>query len=300
MSGTRPSVSAIRKDVPVSDTFMTADPRDTFSLLEGMLSSSAPRVRDGVAPAIFEVRALDVSYGSKRVLHDVSLELPEKRITAFIGPSGCGKSTALRCLNRMNDEIPSFHSRGKIMLAGQDIRGKGVDITALRRAVGMVFQQPNPFPMSVYDNIALAVGEHEGRIARSTMDGIVERALRQASLWQEVKDGLKGSALALSGGQQQRLCIARALAVKPAVIMLDEPCASLDPISTARIEELLLELSTDYSIVIVTHNMAQAKRISDKVAFFLMGRLVEMGDALQVFEAPARSETAEYISGSFG
>jgi phosphate transport system ATP-binding protein len=284
----------------MSDTFLTADPRDAFSLLEGMLSSSAPRVRSGVAPAIFDVHALDVSYGSKRVLHDVSLDLPEKRITAFIGPSGCGKSTALRCLNRMNDEIPSFRSKGTIKLAGQDIRGKGVDVTALRRAVGMVFQQPNPFPMSIYDNIALAVGEHEGRVARSTLDGIVEQALRQASLWEEVKDGLKGSALALSGGQQQRLCIARALAVKPAVIMLDEPCASLDPISTARIEELLLELSTDYSIVIVTHNMAQAKRISDRVAFFLMGRLIEMGDALQVFETPARSETAEYISGTFG
>ena len=284
----------------MSDTFLTADPRDTFSLLEGMLSSTAPRVRDGVAGAIFKVNGLDVSYGRKRVLHDVSLEIPEKRITAFIGPSGCGKSTALRCLNRMNDEIPSFRSTGTIELAGQDIHGKSVDITALRRAVGMVFQQPNPFPMSIYDNIALAVGEHEGRIARPTLDGIVEQALQQASLWHEVKDGLKGSALALSGGQQQRLCIARALAVKPAVIMLDEPCASLDPISTARIEELLLELSTDYSIVIVTHNMAQAKRISDRVAFFLMGRLVEMGDALQVFEAPKRSETAEYISGSFG
>jgi phosphate transport system ATP-binding protein len=230
----------------------------------------------------------------------VSLEIPEKRITAFIGPSGCGKSTALRCLNRMNDEIPSFRSHGTIKLAGQDIRAKGVDITALRRNVGMVFQQPNPFPMSVYDNIALAVREHEGRIARSALDGIVEQALRHASLWDEVKDVLKDSGLSLSGGQQQRLCIARALAVKPAVIMLDEPCASLDPISTARIEELLLELSTDYSIVIVTHNMQQAKRISDKVAFFLMGRLVEMGDALQVFEAPVRQETAEYIRGAFG
>jgi phosphate transport system ATP-binding protein len=164
----------------------------------------------------------------------------------------------------------------------------------------MVFQQPNPFPMSVYDNIALAVREHDGRIARSELDGIVEEALKHASLWDEVKKGLKDSGLSLSGGQQQRLCIARALAVKPAVIMLDEPCASLDPISTARIEELLLELSADYSIVIVTHNMAQAKRISDKVAFFLMGRLLEYGDALQVFEAPLRNETAEYVGGAFG
>ncbi len=284
----------------MTESLLTAESNDSFALLEGMLSGSAPRVRDGVATPIFQIDGLDVSYGAKRVLHDVSLEIPEKRITAFIGPSGCGKSTVLRCLNRMNDEIPSFRSRGVIKLAGQDIRGKGVDITSLRRQVGMVFQQPNPFPMSVYDNIALAVREHSGRIARTALDDIVEQALRHASLWDEVKDNLKDSGLALSGGQQQRLCIARALAVKPAVIMLDEPCASLDPISTARIEELLLDLSIDYSIVIVTHNMQQAKRISDKVAFFLMGRLVEVGDALQVFEAPNRPETAEYIGGAFG
>jgi phosphate transport system ATP-binding protein len=284
----------------MSDSFLTADPNETFSMLEGMLNATVPRVRSTDVPSVFEVKGLDVSYGAKKVLHDVSLDIPEKRITAFIGPSGCGKSTALRCLNRMNDEIPSFHMDGTIKLAGQDIRSKGVNITALRRAVGMVFQQPNPFPMSIYDNIALAVREHQGRIARSTLDGIVEKALRHASLWDEVKDVQKDSALSLSGGQQQRLCIARALAVKPEVIMLDEPCASLDPISTASIEELLLELSTDYSIVIVTHNLAQAKRISDKVAFFLMGRLLEFGDALQVFEAPQRAETAEYVRGAFG
>jgi len=284
----------------MSDSFLTADSNETFAILEGMLSTSAPRVRSTDAPSVFEVKGLDVSYGKKRVLHDVSLDIPEKRITAFIGPSGCGKSTALRCLNRMNDEIPSFRMDGKITLAGQDIRGKAVNLTALRRSVGMVFQQPNPFPMSIYDNIALAVREHQGRMGKAELDAVVEQALRHASLWDEVKDSLKDSALSLSGGQQQRLCIARALAVKPAVIMLDEPCASLDPISTARIEELLLELSTDYSIIIVTHNMAQAKRISDKVAFFLMGRLIEMGDALQVFEAPVRQETAEYIRGAFG
>jgi phosphate transport system ATP-binding protein len=284
----------------MTDSFLTADPSAALSMLEGMLNTTAPRVRSTGGPSVFEVSGLDASYGSKRVLHDISLEIPEKRITAFIGPSGCGKSTALRCLNRMNDEIPSFKMRGTIKLAGQDIRNKAVNITALRRAVGMVFQQPNPFPMSIYDNVALAVREHRGRIARSTLDGVVEQALRHASLWDEVKDSLKESALSLSGGQQQRLCIARALAVKPAVIMLDEPCASLDPISTASIEELLLELSADYSIVIVTHNLAQAKRISDKVAFFLMGRLLEMGDALQVFEAPRRNETAEYVRGAFG
>jgi phosphate transport system ATP-binding protein len=187
-----------------------------------------------------------------------------------------------------------------VTLDGQDVYARGVNVTALRRAVGMVFQQPNPFPMSIYDNIALAVREHERRIPRAELDGVVEHALRQASLWDEVRDCLTQSALSLSGGQQQRLCIARALAVKPTVLMLDEPCASLDPISTGRIEELLLELSADYTIVIVTHNLAQAQRISDKVGFFLMGRLVEFGDALQVFEASARPETAEYVRGAFG
>jgi phosphate transport system ATP-binding protein len=284
----------------MTEASLTANPDEALSALEGMLSTTAPRARSTDVAPIFEVDGLNVSYGSKRVLYDVSLTIPEKRITAFIGPSGCGKSTALRCLNRMNDEIRSFKMSGTIKLAGQDIRSRGVNITALRRAVGMVFQQPNPFPMSIYDNIALAVREHQGRVARSTLDGIVEEALRHASLWDEVKDMLKDSALALSGGQQQRLCIARALAVKPAVIMLDEPCASLDPISTASIEELLLALSTDYSIVIVTHNLAQAKRISDKVAFFLMGSLLEFGDTLQVFEAPARAETAQYVDGTFG
>jgi len=284
----------------MTDSFVTMDPSETLSALEGMLNATTPRIRSTDVPSVFEVTGLDVSYGNKQVLYDVSLEIPEKRITAFIGPSGCGKSTALRCLNRMNDEISSFRMEGMVKLAGQDIRSKRVNITALRRAVGMVFQQPNPFPMSIYDNIALAVREHQGRIARSDLDDIVEQALRHASLWDEVKDILKESALSLSGGQQQRLCIARALAVKPAVIMQDEPCATLDPIATASIEELLLALSTDYSIVIVTHNLAQAKRISDKVAFFLMGRLLEFGDALQVFEAPVRAETAEYVNGAFG
>jgi phosphate transport system ATP-binding protein len=285
---------------PMNESTLTADPNETMSMLEGMLNAPTPRIRSTDVPTVFEVAGLDVYYGKKKVLHDISLNIPEKRVTAFIGPSGCGKSTALRCLNRMNDEIPSFKMEGAIKLAGQDIRSKSVNITALRRAVGMVFQSPNPFPMSIYDNIALAVREHQGRVARSTLDGVVEEALRHASLWDEVKDILKESALSLSGGQQQRLCIARALAVKPAVIMLDEPCASLDPISTARIEELLLELSTDYSIVIVTHNLAQAKRISDKVGFFLMGRLLEFGDALEVFEAPKSPECAEYVNGAFG
>jgi phosphate transport system ATP-binding protein len=246
------------------------------------------------------VDGLGVAYGKKQALSGVTLDIPLNRITAFIGPSGCGKSTALRCFNRMNDEIASFKMSGRIAVDGQDIYGRDVNVTALRRAVGMVFQQPNPFPMSIYDNIALAVREQRGRVGRRELEGIVERALTQANLWSEVKDCLKDSAFSLSGGQQQRLCIARALAVTPAVIMLDEPCASLDPISTAKIEELLLELSADYTIVIVTHNLAQAHRISDQVAFFLMGRLVEVGETRTVFETPHFEETAHYIQGRFG
>jgi phosphate transport system ATP-binding protein len=259
--------------------------------------SSAPLAS---ARRLVQMADVGVRYGRKQVLEHVSFGIPEHRITAFIGPSGCGKSTMLRCLNRMNDEIAGFAMSGAITIDGQDICAKEVDVTALRRAVGMVFQQPNPFPMSVYDNIALAVREHRGRIARTDLDAVVEQALVQANLWDEVKDGLKDSALALSGGQQQRLCIARALAVKPAMIMLDEPCASLDPISTARIEELLLALSADYTIVIVTHNLAQAQRISDQVAFFLMGKLLEVGDTPRVFAAPDKRETAEYIRGMYG
>jgi phosphate transport system ATP-binding protein len=282
-------------------TDLTAD-RTTFDdaflrQLERQMAAEKAAVHSS---QIMATHDLGVHYGKKQVLEGVNLEIPSHRITAFIGPSGCGKSTALRCFNRMNDEIPSFRMSGQITLDGQDIRAKGVNLTALRRAVGMVFQQPNPFPMSIHDNIALAVKEQRGRVPRAELDGIVETSLTQAGLWDEVKDGLKDSAFSLSGGQQQRLCIARALAVKPAVIMLDEPCASLDPISTNKIEELLLELSAEYTIVIVTHNLAQAHRISDQVAFFLMGKLVEVGETRAVFEAPRFGETANYIQGRFG
>lgn len=249
---------------------------------------------------MLKVDGLEVRYGSKTVLTDVTMDLPQNQITAFIGPSGCGKSTALRCFNRMNDEIRSFSMSGRILYGGQDIRDPKVDVTELRRQIGMVFQHPNPFPMSIHENIALAVKEHRGRVGKDELDHIVEEALTHANLWDEVKDDLKQSALALSGGQQQRLCIARALAVKPTVIMLDEPCASLDPISTARIEELLLELVADYTIIIVTHNLAQARRISDDVAFFLMGRLLEFGECRRVFEDPMRRETADYVRGVYG
>lgn len=252
------------------------------------------------APPIIRAQDLSVSYGAKQALESITLEIPRNRITAFIGPSGCGKSTALRCFNRMNDEIPSFSMTGAITLDGQDINARSINITALRRAVGMVFQQPNPFPMSIYENIALAVKEQRGRVARDELDSVVETALQHAGLWREVRDNLKDSAFSLSGGQQQRLCIARALAVTPAVLMLDEPCASLDPISTARIEELLLELSADYTIIIVTHNLAQAHRVSDQLAFFLMGKLMETGETRALFATPQREETASYLQGRFG
>ena len=268
-----------------------------LSQLEGQMS--VERIASE-APPIIEIENMGCVYGKKRALEGVTLDIPRDRITAFIGPSGCGKSTALRCLNRMNDDIPSFKMDGRITIEGQDIHGRQVNLTALRRAVGMVFQQPNPFPMSIYDNIALAVKEQRGRVARAELDTIVEGSLEQASLWTEVKDSLKDSAFSLSGGQQQRLCIARALAVTPGVIMLDEPCASLDPISTAKIEELLLALSAEYTIIIVTHNLAQAHRISDQVAFFLMGKLVEVGETRAVFESPRYEETGNYITGRFG
>jgi phosphate transport system ATP-binding protein len=249
---------------------------------------------------LIDVDGLSVSYGQNTVLSDVTFDIPQHQITAFIGPSGCGKSTALRCFNRMNDQIRSFSMSGRIRIGGQDITDAAVDVTELRRQVGMVFQHPNPFPMSIHENIALAIREHDPRLTRDEVDGIVELALMHANLWDEVKADLKRSALALSGGQQQRLCIARALAVRPTVLMLDEPCASLDPISTARIEELLLELVAEYTIIIVTHNLAQARRISDDVAFFLMGRLLEFGEARRVFEDPLRRETADYVRGAYG
>lgn len=273
----------------------------TDELLADLDTAAKPRrVQRASAGPVLTVDRLGVSYGKKEVLADVTFEVPEHRITALIGPSGCGKSTVLRCLNRMNDGITNFSMTGTVSFAGQDVYDRRVDVTELRRAVGMVFQQPNPFPMSIYENIALAVKEHNPRVSRDELDATVKSALRQANLWDEVRHELKRSALGLSGGQQQRLCIARALAVKPAVILLDEPCASLDPISTARIEELLLDLSNEYTITIVTHNLAQAHRICDDVAFFLIGELVEFGPVAQIFDSPKRKETAEYVRGAFG
>ncbi|MGM9671701.1 MAG: phosphate ABC transporter ATP-binding protein PstB [Oscillospiraceae bacterium] len=248
---------------------------------------------------ILEIQDLCLWYGNTQALKNVSMEIPEKSITAFIGPSGCGKSTFLKTLNRMNDLIPGVKITGSVKYHNQDIYAPGVDATALRKEIGMVFQKPNPFPMSIYDNIAYGPRTH-GIKNRAKLDDIVERSLRDAAIWDEVKDRLKKSALGLSGGQQQRLCIARALAVEPEVLLMDEPTSALDPISTAKIEELAMELKTRYTIVIVTHNMQQAVRISDNTAFFLLGELIEYGNTERLFAQPQEKRTEDYITGRFG
>ncbi|MCI6359524.1 MAG: phosphate ABC transporter ATP-binding protein PstB [Oscillospiraceae bacterium] len=248
---------------------------------------------------ILEIQDLCLWYGNTQALKNVSMEIPEKSITAFIGPSGCGKSTFLKTLNRMNDLIPGVKITGSVKYHNQDIYAPGVDATALRKEIGMVFQKPNPFPMSIYDNIAYGPRTH-GIKSRAKLDDIVERSLRDAAIWDEVKDRLKKSALGLSGGQQQRLCIARALAVEPEVLLMDEPTSALDPISTAKIEELAMELKTRYTIVIVTHNMQQAVRISDNTAFFLLGELIEYGNTERLFAQPQEKRTEDYITGRFG
>ena len=248
---------------------------------------------------ILEAKTLNLWYGEHHALHDVSLSVPEKSITALIGPSGCGKSTFLKTLNRMNDLIPGVRITGQVEYKGTDILASGVDVNSLRREIGMVFQKPNPFPMSIYDNVAYGPRTHGVR-GKAKLDEMVETSWRQAAIWEETKDKLKKSALGLSGGQQQRLCIARALAVEPEVLLMDEPTSALDPISTSRIEELALELKERYTIVIVTHNMQQAVRISDRTAFFLLGELVECGETERIFSQPADKRTEDYITGRFG
>ena len=248
---------------------------------------------------IMTVQGLDLWYGDHQALHDISLNIPEKSITALIGPSGCGKSTFLKTLNRMNDLIPGVKITGDVRYRDQDIFAPGTDVNELRREIGMVFQKPNPFPMSIYDNIAYGPRTH-GIKNRARLDEIVEKSLRGAAIWDEVKDRLKKNALGLSGGQQQRLCIARALAVEPEVLLMDEPTSALDPLSTSKIEELAMQLKEQYTIVIVTHNMQQAVRISDRTAFFLLGELVECGDTQQLFSQPQDKRTEDYITGRFG
>ena len=248
---------------------------------------------------IMTVQGLDLWYGDHQALHDISMNIPEKSITALIGPSGCGKSTFLKTLNRMNDLIPGVKITGDVRYRDQDIFAPGTDVNELRREIGMVFQKPNPFPMSIYDNIAYGPRTH-GIKNRARLDEIVEKSLRGAAIWDEVKDRLKKNALGLSGGQPQRLCIARALAVEPEVLLMDEPTSALDPISTSKIEELAMQLKEQYTIVIVTHNMQQAVRISDRTAFFLLGELVECGDTQQLFSQPQDKRTEDYITGRFG
>ncbi|EAD5841714.1 TPA: phosphate ABC transporter ATP-binding protein [Listeria innocua] len=248
---------------------------------------------------IIETKDVDLFYGSKQALQKIALNIKKNQVTALIGPSGCGKSTFLRTLNRMNDLIPNVKTTGEIHIGGENVQDPKIDMVNLRKKVGMVFQQANPFPFSIYDNVAYGPRMH-GIKDKKVLDEIVERSLRQAALWEEVHDRLERSAIGMSGGQQQRLCIARVLAVKPDVILMDEPTSALDPISTAKVEDLILELKKDYTIVIVTHNMQQASRISDETAFFLNGRIVEFADTTSIFTNPAEKETEDYISGRFG
>ena len=294
----RPTLAELRMPLPGKEKPEIAEP----------ISTAAPRGQSGlpiIEPAeatVFGLRELNVWYGHKHALGDVAMRFPVNKVTALIGPSGCGKSTLIRCLNRMNDLIPGVRIQGSVEYRGQDIYEPKIDPVEVRRRIGMVFQKPNPFPKTIYDNVAFGarVNGYQGNLGE-----LVERSLRQAALWDEVKDDLKKSGLALSGGQQQRLCIARALAVQPDVILMDEPCSALDPIATLKIEDLIRELVQEYTIVIVTHNMQQAARVSDYTAFMLMdehgtGRLVEYGFTNEIFTNPRDKRTEDYITGRFG
>src|SRR4051812_45884276 len=253
------------------------------------------------APAAkISVRGMNFYYGRAQALHNISLEVPERVVMAFIGPSGCGKSTFLRTLNRMNDTIPGARAEGEVLIDGGDVYAPGTDVVELRRKVGMVFQKSNPFPKSIFDNVAYGLRINRLTNSKSELQGRVEEALKDAALWEEVKDRLKSSALGLSGGQQQRLCIARALAVRPEVVLMDEPASALDPIATQKIEELIVELKRQYTIVIVTHNMQQAARVSDRTAFFWLGKLIEINDTEKMFTNPDEKLTEDYITGRFG
>ncbi|MDR1282008.1 MAG: phosphate ABC transporter ATP-binding protein PstB [Opitutaceae bacterium] len=261
---------------------------------------SPPPASADAAATLIDVEHLDFCYGEKQALFDINLRIGKKRVTALIGPSGCGKSTLLRCLNRMNDLIDGTRiTAGSIRIRGHDIHDSGVDPIELRKRVGMVFQKSNPFPKSIYENITYGL-RIQGVKSRSRLDEVVEKSLRGAALWDEVKDRLHESGLGLSGGQQQRLCIARAIAVSPDIILMDEPCSALDPIATAKVEELIHELKNDYTIIIVTHSMQQAARCSDKTAFFYMGRLIEYADTKTIFMNPSNPQTEAYVSGRFG
>jgi phosphate transport system ATP-binding protein len=276
----------------------TVNPTKNISTAEAVSRQEYPN--EQLERGIISIDDLDFSYGTNNVLRDITLEIPARAVTAFIGPSGCGKTTLLRCLNRMNDLIEGARiTKGSIRIEGVDINDARIDVVDLRRNVGMVFQKSNPFPKSIYDNIAYGL-RIAGITKRSQIDEAVEKSLRSAALWDEVKDRLQVSGYGLSGGQQQRLCIARALAVEPDIVLMDEPCSALDPIATAKVEELIRQLKTRYTIVIVTHNMQQAGRISDQTAFFYLGRLIEYSDTRKMFSNPTQRQTEDYITGRFG
>jgi len=262
--------------------------------------AAQPAAKAPTADAKVSARTVSVFYGEKQALFDVSLEMPERSVTALIGPSGCGKSTFLRSINRMNDTIPKCRVTGEILIDGQDINASTVDPVLLRAQVGMVFQKPNPFPKSIFDNVAYGVRLHGLAASKAEMQGIVETSLQKAGLWDEVKDRLNAPGMSLSGGQQQRLVIARAIAVNPEIILMDEPCSALDPIATAKVEELIDELKSNYCIIIVTHSMAQAARVSQQTAFFHLGKLIETGPTETIFTNPKNSRTQDYITGRFG
>ncbi|MGC8552786.1 MAG: phosphate ABC transporter ATP-binding protein PstB [Phycisphaerae bacterium] len=269
------------------------------SIATGPRPSIPPESKAQSALAAVEVRNLNVFYGSHHAVHDISMDIPAKKVTAFIGPSGCGKSTILRCFNRLNDLVPNCRIEGSVKIHGEPIYGSRLDVISLRKRTGMVFQKANPFPKSIYENVVYSL-RIEGVNRRSSLDQVVEESLISAGLWDEVKDRLHASALALSGGQQQRLCIARAIAGKPEVLLMDEPCSALDPIGTNKIEQLMDGLSHKVSIVIVTHNMHQAARVADMTAFFYMGRLIEYGDTDRIFQNPENKQTEDYVTGRFG
>ena len=275
-------------------------PTPSVPSLSGVAAQATARAVAEAGPPKIDVEHLSFYYGQKRALEDISIAIPSHQVTAFIGPSGCGKSTFLRTLNRMNDIIPGTRLEGRITIDGQDIYASGSDVVELRRRVGMVFQKSNPFPKSIFDNVAYGLRINGLAENRSDLDMRVEASLKAAALWDEVKDRLRESALALSGGQQQRLCIARALAIRPEVVLMDEPASALDPIATQRIEELIYQLKRDYTIVIVTHNMQQAARVSDGTAVFWLGRLVEYDRTDRVFTAPSQKITEDYVTGRFG
>ncbi len=282
----------------MSTTFLTPTVSSTTMRPQPAANVAQPAV-EGLDPAYIQIKDFSFSYGHSKVLHNLNLDIPERQVTAFIGPSGCGKSTLLRNLNRMNDLVDGVHHEGDILVAGHSIYDPLIEVIALRKRIGMVFQKSNPFPKSIYENVVYSL-RVAGRNRKAELDEVVERSLRGAALWNEVKDRLHESAFGLSGGQMQRLCIARAIANRPEILLMDEPCSALDPIATAKVEELIHELKKEFTIVIVTHNMQQAARVSDRTAFFYLGKLIEYAQTDRIFQNPANSQTEAYVSGRFG